>query len=124
MTANLELVGVKRFAGKLTMRESAAILAQADLHIGPDSLLMHMANGVDDPCRHPDGGLSPSRNVWGTLITLTLPPFPGLQSLLDSPRLREPACTMVECMKRPSTVEVVLEAVEFPVGHFVTTVFF
>ena len=33
-------------AGKLSMRESMAVLAQARLHIGPDSFLMHAANGV------------------------------------------------------------------------------
>ncbi len=37
---------VIRFAGKLTMRESAAILSRANLFIGPDSLLMHVANGL------------------------------------------------------------------------------
>ena len=54
-----ELVGVKRFAGKLTMRESAAILAQADLHIGPDSLLMHIANGLEIPSVILFGGSRP-----------------------------------------------------------------
>ncbi|HYE33192.1 MAG TPA: glycosyltransferase family 9 protein [Methylomirabilota bacterium] len=39
--------GVHSFAGKLSLRESMAILSQASLHIGPDSFLMHAANGVD-----------------------------------------------------------------------------
>ena len=39
--------GVHRFAGKCTMRESAALLSQCQLFIGPDSLLMHIANGLD-----------------------------------------------------------------------------
>jgi len=38
---------VKRFAGKLTIRESAAILSKAKYFIGPDSLLMHVANGLN-----------------------------------------------------------------------------
>ena len=38
---------VFRFAGKHTMRESAALLSQAIFFIGPDSLLMHIANGLD-----------------------------------------------------------------------------
>ncbi len=38
---------VTRYAGKLTMRKSAAILSQCNLFIGPDSLLMHIANGLD-----------------------------------------------------------------------------
>ena len=39
--------GVRSFAGKLSMRESAALLSQAKLFIGPDSLLMHVANGLN-----------------------------------------------------------------------------
>jgi ADP-heptose:LPS heptosyltransferase len=38
--------GVIRFAGKHTMRESAAILSHCSFFIGPDSLLMHIANGL------------------------------------------------------------------------------
>ena len=38
---------VHRFAGKFTIRESAAILSTTKLFIGPDSLLMHIANGLD-----------------------------------------------------------------------------
>ncbi len=38
---------VTRFAGMCSMRESAALLSQCQLFIGPDSLLMHMANGLD-----------------------------------------------------------------------------
>lgn len=34
------------FAGKCSMRESAALLSQASLFLGPDSLLMHIANGL------------------------------------------------------------------------------
>ena len=40
------LKNVTRFAGKHTMRESAALLSQANFFIGPDSLLMHVANGL------------------------------------------------------------------------------
>ena len=35
------------YAGKHTMRESAALLSRATLFIGPDSLLMHVANGLN-----------------------------------------------------------------------------
>lgn len=42
--------GVTSWAGKLSMRESMALLTQVSLHIGPDSFLMHAANGVDVPC--------------------------------------------------------------------------
>ena len=41
--------GVHRYAGKLSMRESAAILSKANYFIGPDSLLMHIANGLNIP---------------------------------------------------------------------------
>ena len=36
-----------RYASKLSMRESAAILSRAKYFIGPDSLLMHVANGLN-----------------------------------------------------------------------------
>ena len=36
-----------RYAGKLSMRESAAILSKTNYFIGPDSLLMHIANGLN-----------------------------------------------------------------------------
>jgi ADP-heptose:LPS heptosyltransferase len=38
---------VIRFAGKCSMRESAALLSQCKLFVGPDSLLMHIANGLN-----------------------------------------------------------------------------
>ena len=44
-----EIDGVCRFAGMLSMRESMAVLSFAQLHIGPDSFLMHAANGVNVP---------------------------------------------------------------------------
>lgn len=44
-----EFPGVQRFAGSLTMRESMAVLGECDLHLGPDSFLMHAANGLDVP---------------------------------------------------------------------------
>ena len=48
-----------RYAGKLSMRESAAILSTANYFIGPDSLLMHMANGLDIPSTIIFGGSRP-----------------------------------------------------------------
>lgn len=54
-----DLPGTVRMAGKLTMRESAAVLSQADLHLGPDSLLMHVANGLDVPAVILMGGSRP-----------------------------------------------------------------
>ncbi|RFC48142.1 MAG: ADP-heptose:LPS heptosyltransferase [Verrucomicrobia bacterium] len=40
---------VVRLAGALSMRQSMAILAQASVHVGPVSFLMHAANGLDVP---------------------------------------------------------------------------
>ena len=51
--------GVNRYAGKLSMRESAAILSKANLFIGPDSLLMHVANGLNIPSVIIFGGSRP-----------------------------------------------------------------
>ena len=44
-----EFESVHRFAGKLSMRQSMAVLAHSNLHIGPVSFLMHAANGLDVP---------------------------------------------------------------------------
>ena len=41
------------------MRESAALLSQASLFIGPDSLLMHIANGLEIPSVILFGGSRP-----------------------------------------------------------------
>lgn len=54
-----ELEKVIRFAGKHTVRESAAILSHSDLFIGPDSLLMHIANGLGIPSVILFGGSRP-----------------------------------------------------------------
>lgn len=48
-----------RYAGKLSMRESAAILSRASYFIGPDSLLMHIANGLNIPSTIIFGGSRP-----------------------------------------------------------------
>ena len=43
------LPDVLRFAGTLSLRESMAVLAECALHLGPDSFLMHAANGLNVP---------------------------------------------------------------------------
>ena len=53
------LEGVHRYAGKLSMRKSAAILSTASYFIGPDSLLMHIANGLNIPSTIIFGGSRP-----------------------------------------------------------------
>ena len=49
----------KRYAGTLTMRESAALLSQCRLFVGPDSLLMHVINGLNVPSVIIFGGSRP-----------------------------------------------------------------
>ena len=51
--------GVHRYAGKLSMRESASILSSVSYFIGPDSLLMHIANGLNIPSTIIFGGSRP-----------------------------------------------------------------
>jgi ADP-heptose:LPS heptosyltransferase len=51
------------FAGKHSMRESAALLSLADLFIGPDSLLMHIASGLDIPSIIIFGGSRPVNSL-------------------------------------------------------------
>ena len=90
------------------MRESAAVLAQADLHIGPDSLLMHIANGVDVPAVILMGGSRPEECLgYADNINLTAAPdcspcwiHQGYETCMHE----------VECMST-LTVEAVLEAV-------------
>lgn len=52
--------GVTRLAGRLTLRESMAVLAATQLHLGPDSFLMHAANGLDVPSVIIFGGSRPA----------------------------------------------------------------
>ena len=40
------LDGVRSFAGTLSLRESMSVLSHAKAHVGPDSFLMHAANGL------------------------------------------------------------------------------
>jgi ADP-heptose:LPS heptosyltransferase len=53
------LEGTHRYAGKLSMRQSAALLSRASYFIGPDSLLMHIANGLNIPSTIIFGGSRP-----------------------------------------------------------------
>jgi ADP-heptose:LPS heptosyltransferase len=47
------------FGGKLNKRESMAMLSLARVHVGPDSFLMHAANGLDVPSVIIYGGSRP-----------------------------------------------------------------
>ena len=50
---------IPRFAGKCSMRQSAALLYHCKCFIGPDSLLMHVANGLSVPSVIIFGGARP-----------------------------------------------------------------
>jgi ADP-heptose:LPS heptosyltransferase len=58
-----EITGVQRLAGLLTMRESMALLSHARLFVGPDSFLMHAANGLNVPSVIIFGGSRPPEAV-------------------------------------------------------------
>ena len=51
--------GLTRFAGKYSIRESAALMSKMNLFVGPDSLLMHIANGLNIPSLIIFGGSRP-----------------------------------------------------------------
>jgi ADP-heptose:LPS heptosyltransferase len=53
----------RRFAGRLSLRQSMAVLSQARCYVGPDSFLMHAANGLDVPCVIIFGGSRTPKNV-------------------------------------------------------------
>jgi ADP-heptose:LPS heptosyltransferase len=54
---------VRRFAGRLSLRQSMAVLKQARFYVGPDSFLMHAANGLDVPSVIIFGGSRTPKNV-------------------------------------------------------------
>jgi ADP-heptose:LPS heptosyltransferase len=56
--------GSHRYSGKLSMRQSAAMLSYASYFIGPDSLLMHIANGLNIKSTIIFGGSRPA-NCFG-----------------------------------------------------------
>jgi len=66
---------IHRYAGKLSMRESAAILSKANYFIGPDSLLMHIANGLEIPSTIIFGGSRPV-NCFGYSENINLSSTP------------------------------------------------
>lgn len=59
----LKLAGVRSFAGRLGVRESMAVLSHAKAHVGPDSFLMHAANGLGVPSVILFGGSRTAANL-------------------------------------------------------------
>jgi ADP-heptose:LPS heptosyltransferase len=99
------LDGVRSFAGKLTLRESMAVLSHAKTHIGSDSFLMHAANGLRVPSVILFGGSRTVENAgYAGNINLYVPMPCGPCYIHQS---RGQTCAHgVECMDR-ITVEMV-----------------
>ena len=53
----------RRFAGRLSLRQSMAVLKQAQCYVGPDSFLMHAARGLDVPAVIIFGGSRTPKNT-------------------------------------------------------------
>jgi ADP-heptose:LPS heptosyltransferase len=106
--------GVVRFAGKLSMRDSMAVLAHADLHIGPDSFLMHAANGVRVPAIIIYGGSRPPQCLgYANNVNLFVRIECGPCWIHDS---RGGECSYgVKCMDMIAP-HMVMEAVELKLG--------
>jgi len=92
---------VVRFAGQLSMRESMAVLSHCKAFVGPDSFLMHAANGLDIPSVILFGGARPSACLgYSGNINLYMPMPCSPCWLHDS---RGDVCPHdIECMRRIS----------------------
>ena len=83
MTRNRNSKTLSALQEKHTMRESASLLSRANFFIGPDSLLMHVANGLDVKSIVIFGGSRPT-DCFGYEQNINLATAPEWQSLLDS----------------------------------------
>jgi ADP-heptose:LPS heptosyltransferase len=103
------LENVTRFAGKHTMRESAALLSQVNFFIGPDSLLMHIANGLDIKSIIIFGGSRPTGSFgYEDNINLATVPECSPCWIHDG---HESCDYKIKCMKKINQVQV-LDAVD------------
>ncbi len=102
--SELDIEGVRSFAGKLGLRESMAVLSHAKVHIGPDSFLMHAANGLRVPSVILFGGSRTPANLgYSTNINLYVPMPCGPCYIHQS---RGEICGHgVECMNRITAEE-------------------
>ena len=107
--------GVTRLAGQLSMRESAAVLAQAKLHLGGVSFLMHVANGLDVQAVIVYGGReTPANSGYRDNINLYAKTACSPCWLHDS---HGDVCPYdMECMKRITSAEVVAASREILAG--------
>ena len=101
-----EFPGVQRFAGTLSLRESLAVLAQARVHVGADSFLMHGANGLGVPSVIVFGGSRTPANLgYAANVNLFAPMTCGPCWL--HPSRGEHCAHGIACMERISVEEVV-----------------
>ncbi|HEX4085569.1 MAG TPA: glycosyltransferase family 9 protein [Chthoniobacteraceae bacterium] len=105
----LRLEGVRSFGGQLSFRESMAVLSHARAHVGPDSFLMHAANGLGVPSVILFGGSRTAANLgYAGNINLYVP-MPCGPCYLHAAR-GQVCAHHIECMNR-IPVEEVREAV-------------
>jgi ADP-heptose:LPS heptosyltransferase len=97
--------GVQRFAGMISMRESMSVLSHCQAFLGPDSFLMHVANGLDIPSVIIFGGARPAACLgYASNTNLYVPMACGPCWLHDS---RGDVCPHgVACMDKVSVDEV------------------
>jgi ADP-heptose:LPS heptosyltransferase len=103
--AEVPLEGVRSFAGQLGLRESMAVLAHAKAHVGPDSFLVHAANGLGVPSVVLYGGSrTPANASYAGNIDLYVPMPCGPCYIHQS---RGETCGHgLECMDRITVEEV------------------
>jgi ADP-heptose:LPS heptosyltransferase len=114
--SELALQGVRSFAGKLGLRESMAVLSHAKAHVGPDSFLMHAANGLGVRSVILFGGSRTPANLgYATNINLYEPMPCGPCYIHQS---RGEICGYeVECMNRITVDEVHAATVKLMEGN-------
>jgi ADP-heptose:LPS heptosyltransferase len=105
----LDLENTRSFAGRLGFRESMAVLSHASVYVGPDSFLMHAANGLRVPAVILFGGSRTPANAGYADNTNLFVPMPCGPCYIHQSR-GETCPHGIECMNR-ITVEEVHDAV-------------
>ncbi len=103
--SELALDGVRSFAGRLGFRESMAVLSHAKAHVGPDSFLMHAANGLGVPSVILFGGSRSAKNAGYAANVNLYVPMPCGPCYIHQTR-GETCSYGVECMNRITEDEV------------------
>ncbi len=109
--AELEIDSVRSFAGRLSRRQSTAVLSHARLFIGPDSFLMHAANGLGIPSVILIGGSRTAANI-GYRDNINLEVQIGCGPCYIHAARGEVCAHGIECMNRISVPEVYSAALQ------------